>query len=306
MTVNLSIVIPIYNEEAGISEAVSRIKNELDKIDLSYEIVCINDGSTDNTAKILNDIVVMTDGCIIAAHLSRNFGKEAAITAGLDIAKGDAAILIDADMQHPPNLIPKMVVLWRQGYDIVEACKSKRGKESFLYCLFAKIFYYIMSRATGTYMRGASDFKLLNRQAIDVLKSLPEKERFFRGLTNWIGFKRVSINFEVEDRIVGSTGWSLRTLVSYALNNILAFTTVPLYLTAWLGMITILFSIILGIQTLYNFMSGKAVGGFTTVILLIIFFAGITLTSIGIVAVYLAKVLEEVKGRPTYIIKRKS
>ena len=304
MTIEISIVLPMFNEEEVIEKAISTVSDELLRLGLEYEILCINDGSSDRTEELLNALSKHDDH-IVSINFSRNFGKESALTAGLDIARGEAVIFLDADLQHPPSLIPKMIDLWKEGYDVVEGRKLNRGKESFIYRLFSKAFYYSMSNSLSVDMRGASDFKLLDRQVVDVLKSLPERGRFFRGLVSWVGFRKKEIEFNVNQRTAGNTTWSFRGLVQYALNNIFAFTTKPLYMTAWLGLITTLLGIGLGVQTMVNHFAGNAVSGFTTVILLIIIFSGIILICIGIVAVYLAKVLEEVKMRPLYIVRNK-
>jgi dolichol-phosphate mannosyltransferase len=300
MSVELSVVLPMYDEQEIAAEAVRRVSEYLDPLGLSYEVICVNDGSRDDTPRIIDEMA-KTNPIVVPVHLSRNFGKEGALAVGLETARGNAVILLDADMQHPPRLIPQMVELWCQGYDIVEARKSERGRESLLYRMFAKAFYAVISRSAGSDIRGSSDFKVLDRQVVDTLCSLPEKSRFFRGLVSWVGFETANIEFEVEARAAGKSGWSGVQLLRYAVSNILAFTTLPLYITAWVGLITTLMGVILGLQTLYMYLAGKAVSGFTTVILLVIFFSGITLTGVGTVAVYLAKVLKEVKGRPVFI-----
>jgi polyisoprenyl-phosphate glycosyltransferase len=303
MTVTLSLVIPMYNEEALAATTLDRVRAQLEATGLPFEIVCVDDGSTDGTARVIDE-ASRADGRVVALHLARNFGKEAALCAGLDAARGEAVVFIDADLQHPPELIPRMVELWRDGNDIVEAEKADRGREGLAYRLFARLFYALMGRVGGASLGRASDYKLLDREAVDALKALPEKARFFRGLVGWIGFRRAALEFEVAQRSGGRSGWSAGKLVRYAVSNILSFTTLPLYMTAWVGLVTTLLGVLLGAQTLYNYATGRAVTGFTTVILLVIFFSGIILTAIGTVAVYLAKVLDEVKGRPVYIVRK--
>ena len=300
VSVELSVVLPMYDEQEIAIEAVRQVSEQLNSLGLSYEVVCVNDGSSDSTPRIIDEMA-KTNPVVVPVHLSRNFGKEGALAAGLDTARGNAVILLDADMQHPPRLIPEMVELWCQGYDIVEARKTERGRESLLYRMFAKVFYGLISRSAGSDIRSSSDFKVLDRQVVDTVCSFPEKSRFFRGLVSWVGFESVNIDFEVEARAAGRSGWSGVQLLRYAVSNILAFTTLPLYITAWVGLITTLMGVVLSLQTLYMYLTGRAVSGFTTVILLVIFFSGITLTGVGTVAVYLAKVLKEVKGRPVFI-----
>lgn len=301
MSIEISVILPMYNEEKVVEKIIHELSQQLDQTELSYEIICVNDGSSDSTP-ILLDSLSQDDVKIVPIHFSRNFGKEGAIAAGLDLAKGNVIVLLDADMQHPPGLIPQMLDLWNQGFDIVEARKVDRGKECWYYRLFAKIFYKIISQSTGKNIEGATDFKLLDRNVVDVLNSLPEKVRFFRGLVSWVGFNSAVVDFEVQERIAGESGWSFRKLLRYALRNILAYTPFPLYATAGVGLITISIGVFLGIQTLYNYFLGNAVSGFTTVILLQIIFSGIVMTGIGTVAVYLAMLMGEIKGRPIYII----
>ncbi|MFO8071541.1 MAG: glycosyltransferase family 2 protein [Polyangia bacterium] len=303
MSVEISAIIPMFNEADLAAQSVRRIEEQLERVAVSFEVICVDDGSSDGTADVLAGIAA-GDERVVPVLLSRNFGKESAMTAGLDAARGEAVILIDADMQHPPELIPEMVQRWREGYDVIEARKSDRGREGLLYRAFSALFYRLIGRASGADLRGSSDFKLLDRQAVDALRSLPERSRFFRGLVGWIGFRRTSIEFAVAERAGGRTSWSTGRLIRYAVGNILSFSTFPLYLTAWIGLITTLLGVGLGAQTLYNYFAGNAVSGFTTVILLVILFAGITLLAVGTVAVYLARALEEIKRRPVYLVRR--
>lgn len=304
MTQFLSVIIPMFNEENLVDQVLQVIGEQVSSTGMQYEMICIDDGSTDKTDDRIDEFAASNEH-VVAIHFSRNFGKEAALSAGLAAAKGDAVILLDADLQHPPSLIPKFVEYWNEGYDIVEGTKKNRGKENSFYRFFAKLFYLLIGSELGNNMRRSSDYKLLDRQVVDTINSLPEKSRFFRGLVAWVGFKHKAVEFDVQERIAGDTAWSLTGLIKYAFNNILAFTTAPLYSIAWIGLITSLFGMALGIHTLYNYLSGKAATGFTTTILLLIIFAGIILLSIGTVAIYLAKVIEEVKNRPVYIIRRK-
>jgi glycosyltransferase involved in cell wall biosynthesis len=305
MTVKFSAVMPVHNEEAAIEDAIREVEEQLRSIGKSYEIICVDDGSTDTTPEIL-DKAALANKHLSVAHLSRNFGKESALEAGLQTANGDAVVFLDADLQHPPTAIPRMIESWEQGYDIVRGRKSNRGKEGLLYRFCSGMFNRFIGSSLGKDMRGSSDFVLLDRQVVDQLAALPERARFFRGLVNWVGFRSTQIEYEVEERSVGKRSWSTFGLIRYAANNILAFTALPLYVSALVGVATTLLGIILGIQTFCRWASGNAVSGFTTVILIIIFFAGITILSVGMVAVYLAKVLDEVKGRPVYIIRRET
>lgn len=236
------------------------------------------------------------------AAFSRNFGKEAAILAGLAAAKGDCCVVIDGDLQHPPEKIVEMYRLWEQGYEIVEGQKASRGAESHAHGLAARAFYSLISRATGIDMANASDFKLLDRKAVNVLINMRERNAFFRALSSWIGFKTVSIPFDVQKRAGGSSKWSTPALAKYAVDNIASFSAAPMQLVTVLGGIMLLVSLVLGTIALVQKFSGRALGGFTTVILIQLFSSSIIMISLGIIGYYISKIYEEVKGRPRYII----
>lgn len=303
MSVELSVVLPIYNEAASLREALARLEPTLAALGRGYEIVCIDDGSTDATGDVL-DALALRMPSLRVIHFTRNFGKEAALDAGLRAARGEAAIFLDADLQHPPELIPQMVELWREhGYDVVDARKRVRGDESGSYRLFSALFNRLLGAATATDMRGASDYKLLSREAIDALAGLPERNRFFRGLVQWIGFRTVRVEFDVEPRRGGESAWGRLALLRYGVDSILSFTTAPLVLIAAAGVATTGVGSVLGCIALYQWATGAAVSGFTTVILMLLLFSGIILASLGTMSLYLARLFEEVKGRPLYVVR---
>lgn len=299
----LSIVLPSYNEEQNIANTVSVLSELLEKEQIDYELVFVSDGSKDHT---FEEIKKQAAGNrrVKGAEFSRNFGKEAGIFAGLSLTTGDAVIVMDCDLQHPPTIIPKMWELWKQGYEVVEGIKSSRGKESFLHSISAGLFYKIMSSLIKVDMNASSDFKLLDRKVVDVLLSLPEKNTFFRALTFWAGFNTTQIEYEVQERAYGSSKWSLWSLVKYAISNATSFSTFPLQLVTIMGLVAIVFSVILAIQTLVRYLTHNAVEGFTTVILLILIIGGFIMISLGIIGHYLARIYEEVKGRPKFIISK--
>ena len=275
----------------------------LDGLERPYEIVCVDDGSTDGSGALL-DAAAREDARVVPIHFSRNFGKEAALHAGLEAARGDAAIFLDADLQHPPELIPLMVELWsEQGFEVVEGRKRRRGGESAGYRLLAGLFYRLLGRATGADRIGASDFVLLGREAIEALKQLPERTRFFRGLVHWIGFRTTHVAFDVAPRQAGGSGWRPWALVRYGVDSILSFTTLPLLLIALAGLATTVVGWSLGFIALYHWATGVAVSGFTTVILMNLIFSSLILVSLGTMSLYLARLVEEVKGRPLYIVR---
>lgn len=297
----LSIVLPAYNEEQNIANTVQVLSGLLDENAIDYELVFISDGSRDGTfPEILK--AAAANPRIKGAQFSRNFGKEAGIFAGLELATGDAVIVMDCDLQHPPQVIPQMWQLWQDGAEVVEGIKSRRGKESLGYKLSAGLFYRIMSRLIRLDMNSSSDFKLLDRKVVDVLLGLPERNTFFRALSFWVGFRTEKVSYEVQERQYGKSKWSFWSLMKYAITNATSFSTLPLQLVTVMGGVSILFSAVLAVQTLVKFMMGMAVEGFTTVILLILIIGGFLMLSLGIIGHYIARIYEEVKGRPKYII----
>jgi dolichol-phosphate mannosyltransferase len=299
----ISVVLPIANEEEIICESLAEVIEQLEKAQLSFEVICVDDGSSDRSGELL-DLEAQTDPRIVPVHFSRNFGKEGALSAGLEVACGRAVVLMDADLQHPPSLIPKMVEQWRQGYDVVEAVKEDRGKESFLYKVMARIFYLLMGRAIGKNLRESSDFKLLDRQVVDVLLDCPERRRFFRGLVAWVGFQAVRVPFQVQQRRGGQTKWSRQALAAYSIRNLVAFSSMPLRVVALAGFATVGAAVFLAAETLYYYFSGRAVSGFTTVILVMLILCGLILVSLGVIAIYIASMYDEQKGRPPFVIRR--
>jgi dolichol-phosphate mannosyltransferase len=298
----ISVVLPAYNEKENIVPAVTEISKVIEGCGEDYELLFISDGSSDGTYERIKEQSVANPH-VKGAEFSRNFGKEAAIFAGLSISSGDAVIVMDCDLQHPVSAIPEMIAKWREGAEVVEGIKKSRGREGILHKLAAGIFYGVMSALIKIDMSSSSDFKLLDRKAVDALLELPESNTFFRALSFWIGFKSEKIYYDVEERRSGKSKWSLGGLIRYAIRNATSFSTLPLKLVTWMGWIFILFAVILGIQTLFKFFSGTADNGFTTVILLQLIVGGFMMLSIGIAGHYIARIYEEVKGRPRFIIR---
>lgn len=297
----LSVIIPAYNEEKNIDRTSKKISDLLVKNNINYEILFINDGSKDETwVEILK--ACDRDENIQGINFSRNFGKESAIFAGLEISRGDCCAVIDCDLQHPPEKLVEMYSLWKQGYEVVEGVKKSRGKEGNLYKGFSKLFYKIISSLSGIDMHNASDYKLLDRKAVNVLINIKEKHLFFRALSSWIGFKSIQIYYDVNDREIGETKWTPIKLIKYAISNITSFSTAPMQAVTIFGVLFLIFSIGLGIQSLYYNFIGKAKEGFTTVIMLLLIIGSIIMISLGIIGYYISKIYEEIKGRPNYII----
>ncbi len=299
----LSVIIPAYNEEEIIPTTVSVIDKILTDEKIDHELLFVNDGSKDNT---WNEIQEQADKNpnVRGVCFSRNFGKESAIFAGIAEAKGDCCVVIDCDLQHPPEKIVEMYRLWEQGYEIVEGVKSSRGKESSLHKFAAKSFYGIMSNSVGFDMSRASDFKLLDRKAMNVLLNMREKNAFFRALSSWIGFKSIEVEYDVREREVGTSKWSTKALFKYALTNITSFTSAPMQIVTFLGIIVFIVGLGASIEAIVSFFRGTARAGFTTVIILQCFTGSFIMIGLGIIGYYISKIYEEVKGRPKYIIDR--
>ena len=299
----LSVILPSYNEEKMIAKATARMAEILQPEKIDYELLFIDDGSRDGTWAQINE-AAEKDSHVVGVHFSRNFGKEAAMFAGLEQAKGDCCVVIDCDLQHPPEEIVEMYRLWEQGYEVVEGIKEDRGEESGLHKFAANSFYGLISKATGMDMSSSSDFKLLDRKVVDTLNSLPERNVFFRALSFWVGYKKTSVSYCVQERTEGVSKWSTKSLIKYALTNISSFSSAPLHIVTVLGFIMLAVSVVLGIIALVQKISGVALGGFTTVILLLLFSASVIMISLGIIGYYIARIYDEIKGRPRYIISR--
>jgi len=299
---NLTVVIPVYKEAQHIKLVIEEIDKQLILLQTSYELIIVDDGSPDNTWSVINELASKYP-MLKGLRLSRNFGKEYALCAGLEAAKGEAVIVMDGDLQHPPYLIPQMVSIWRESKtEIVEAIKVYRGKESIINQWAASTFYSILNRMSGYNLKNASDYKLLDRKVVNVWLKMGERNLFFRGMTAWLGFHHVQIPFEVGQRIGGKSKWSFFSLVKLAITGITAFSSFPLHFVTFSGYLFLTFSILLGLQALFLKFAGKAVDGFTTVILIILILGSLLMISLGIIGIYIARIYEEVKNRPRYII----
>lgn len=299
----LSVIIPSYNENENIRRTAQTIAGILSDAAIEYELIFVDDGSRDTTwAEIC--AAHDSDPCVRGLGFSRNFGKEGAIFAGLKNARGDCAVVIDCDLQHPPELIPQMYQLWQGGAEVVEAIKRSRGKEGLFHKIFARSFYKMMKSSSGINLDGASDFKLLDRKVINAMNELPERITFFRALSSWVGFTTERVEFDVQPRAAGKSKFSMKSLFRFALNNITSFTDVPIRLITWVGVIFGIMALVLGIQTLVKYFCGQAAEGFSTVILLILITGACVLLGVGVIGYYLSKIYEEIKQRPRYIVAR--
>ena len=297
----LSAVVPAYNEEIMVPRAARVIGQVLRDAEIDYEIVFVNDGSKDGTWEQI-EAASRENPAVRGVCFSRNFGKEAAIMAGLAAAKGDCVVVLDCDLQHPPEKIVEMYRLWQQGYEVVEGQKSSRGKESAAHAWAARSFYSIISAAVGFDMSKASDFKLLDRKAVLVLLNLPERNTFYRALSAWVGFRTARVEFDVQPRTAGQSSWSTFSLIRYAISSLASFTSAPLYLVILMGFLMLIATLLVGGEALFRYLAGEALEGFTTVILLQLFTGTLLMFSLGIIGYYLAKIYDEVKRRPRYVI----
>ena len=297
----LSVVLPAYNEEAMLPKAAVVLPRVLEEAGITYELVFVDDGSRDLTWQKITEAAA-ENGQIHGVHFSRNFGKEAAIFAGLASASGDCVAVMDCDLQHPPQTLIQMFRLWEEGYEVVEGVKKSRGKEGVFHAASAGLFYRLISAATKFDMSRASDFKLLDRKAVNTMLEMPERNGFFRALSSWIGYRTASVEFDVQEREAGVSKWSTRSLIKYAVSNLVSYSTVPLQFVTIAGALVFLLAVVLGIQTLVRYLAGNAVEGFTTVILLILLLGSAVMLSLGIIGIYIARIYEEVQGRPKYII----
>lgn len=303
-TIELSIVIPLYNEEENIDYLFKRLIAVLDKLQTSYEIICINDGSKDNTLKHLINYHDQNP-IIKVINLSRNFGKEIALTAGIDYARGAAIIPIDADLQDPPELIAELVKKWREGYDVVYATRRSRRGETWLKRVTAKAFYRTIGKMSRVPIpSNTGDFRLLDRRVVEAIKKLPERTRFMKGLFAWVGYKQTSIMFDREPRFQGKTTWNYWKLWNFALDGIISFSFLPLKVWSYVGVsisfVSLLYASFLIIRTL---IFGIDVPGYASLMVAILFLGGIQLITLGIIGEYLGRVYEEVKGRPLYFVR---
>ncbi len=298
----LSVVIPVFNEVETLPELHRRVSETLAPLG-DYELVLVDDGSSDGSWERMLD-VALGDEHVRLLRLSRNFGHQVAISAGLDHARGDAIVLMDGDLQDPPELIPTLVDKWREGYDVVYAVRADREGETRFKRGTATLFYRVMKRlAQVDIPEQAGDFRLLSRRAAEALRAMPERARFLRGMASWIGFRQVGVPYRRDRRYAGETKYPLRKMVRFAGDAVTSFSTAPLRLVSTLGFVVVLFCVAFLVYTLYlKFFTDKTVQGFTSVIVLVLLLGGIQLLAIGIVGHYVARIFEEAKRRPLYIV----
>lgn len=297
----LSVVIPAFNEQEMVPAAAEQIDGILSRAGIPHELIFIDDGSRDATWAEIRAESEHRD-TVRGVHFSRNFRKEAAIFAGLQAADGDCVAVIDCDLQHPPEKLVEMYRLWEQGVEVVEGVKMDRGEESLAHRVAAKTFYRLISEATHIDMTRASDFKLLDRKAVNVLLSMREKRAFFRALSSWIGFRTAEVPYEVRERAAGESKWSTWLLIKYALSNITAFTSLPLHLITGCGAASFLAALIVGIVSIVRLAMGRVVTGLTGAVILLLFLSGLIMVGLGIIGYYLGNIYMEIQDRPRFIV----
>lgn len=300
----VSIVVPAFNEDVVLQEFYDRTTQTLADADFDIELVFVDDGSTDGTLAKMNDLAA-NDPRITVVGLSRNFGKEAALTAGIDHAHGDAVVPIDADLQDPPELIPELVKRWREGYDVVYARRTHREGESWVKRTSANLFYRVMQRSGDRVSVPANtgDFRILSRRATDALKQMRERHRYMKGLFAWIGFPQTELPYKREPRAAGKTKWNYWRLWNLSIEGITSFTIAPLKMATYLGLITAFGSMIYAVILLYEtLVHGNSVAGYPSLMTVILFLGGVQLTTLGIIGEYLGRIFDETKDRPLYFV----
>jgi len=300
----LSVVVPAFNEQAVLQECHSRLSKVLDALGVPAEIVFVNDGSTDNTPEVLYQLREQ-DPRVAVVELSRNFGKEIALSAGLDHALGEAVVVIDADLQDPPELIPELIKQWHEGYDVVYATRVARDGETYLKKATAGAFYRLIQQVSRVKIPAdTGDFRLLSRRAVDALKQLREQHRFMKGLFSWIGYPQKSVPYRRDPRFAGETKWNYWRLWNLALEGITSFTIAPLKLASYIGVLTSLAAFIYAVRVIYKtLVYGDPVQGYPSLMVVVLFLGGIQLLTLGVIGEYLGRMFDETKGRPLYFTK---
>ncbi|MGI9651564.1 glycosyltransferase family 2 protein [Chryseobacterium sp. RLHN22] len=305
----ISIVIPAHNEEGNVALVHQKIKEVFDGLsNYDFEIIFINDGSRDNTQQKLEELSAKYDE-VKFIEFSRNFGHQPAVKAGMDNADGNAVISMDGDLQHPPELIPEMIQKWEEGFDIVYTIRTYPKQISYFKRKTSDFFYKILSSLSDVNLTkgGGSDFRLMDANAVEVMRKFNEDDLFLRGLTSWMGFKQTGIEFTANERIAGESSYNLKKMVTFAFTGITAFSVKPLYIAAYLGFLFSAFSVVgYGFYVIYSFIAKTEISGWASLIMTIVFFGGLQLIMLGIMGIYLGKIFKQVKERPNYIIKNKN
>ncbi|MCQ6278668.1 glycosyltransferase family 2 protein [Bacillus sp. EB600] len=302
----ISVVVPMYFEEEVAQECYNRLKKVMDDNKINYEFVFVNDGSTDKTMDILKNIATEDHRSKIV-NFSRNFGHQNAVTAGVDHASGDAIVIIDADLQDPPELIPLLIDKWKEGYEVVYAKRKARKGETFFKLITAKAFYRFLNYMSDIDIpKDTGDFRIIDRKVADVFRGMTERNRFIRGMISWVGFRQTYIEYERDERFAGETKYPLKKMIKFASDGIIAFSSKPLRIVMSLGLFSVLISIVIFFYSIIVKLMGYQIGsGWASIMVAISFFSGIQLLGLGIIGQYIARIYDESKNRPIYIVKEK-
>ncbi|MBD1924659.1 glycosyltransferase family 2 protein [Microcoleus sp. FACHB-831] len=304
MNPKYSFIVPVYNEEKSLPELYRRMQIVMDKLEEPAELILINDGSRDRSLQLLRDFHDK-DPRFCYLGLARNFGHQIAVTAGLNFARGECIVILDADLQDPPELIPQMVEKWQQGYQVVYAQRTLRHKERWGKRVTAYVFYRLLNRLADVDIpTDTGDFCLIDRQVVNILNSMPERNRYIRGLRSWVGFRQTSIRFERDPRFAGEVGYTFSKSLALAVNALVSFSKVPLRLSTYVGLFAAAMAILMGLLVLYwrLFLPHSPLTNFTIILVAIFFLGAVQLVSIGILGEYIGRIYEEVKGRPLYTL----
>lgn len=302
----ISVVVPVYNEEGNLEVFYRQLSSVFREIELAYELILVNDGSTDGSLRVMYELNRLDDRVKIL-NLSRNFGHQAALSAGLDFAKGDAVITMDADLQHPPGLIPEMVRKWETGVEIVNTLRTGIGQPGAVKTISSRIFYGLMRRIANVRLpKNAADYRLLDRKVVEIFRTMKERARFWRGLVSWVGYRQEYLSYQPKDRFSGQTKYSFPRMLRLALDGITSFSSAPLRIATYLGVVTTFFSFAYIVYAVYiRVFTDHAIAGWTSVLVSVLFIGGVQLISLGIIGEYVSRIFDETKGRPLYILESK-
>jgi polyisoprenyl-phosphate glycosyltransferase len=298
----ISVVIPVFNEEQILEKLYERLTSVLDKIDKNFEVILVNDGAHDGSAAIMKTLN-QRDSRYKSIHFSRNFGHQIAISAGMNFVKGEACIIMDADLQDPPEVLPRFLEKWKEGYDVIFAIRTKRKENIFKRAAYA-IFYRILRGISNIEIPlDSGDFCVMDRKIVDLLNKMPERNRFVRGIRSWLGFKQIGLAYERERRYAGEVKYTFRKLMQLAFDGVISFSFVPLKMATFFGFIVSLFSFVYALATLFQHLfTSTTVPGYTTIIIMVCFLGGVQLITIGILGEYIGRIFDEVKNRPLFLI----
>lgn len=304
MRKTVSIIVPVYNEQENIHLLLQEIHSYMKPLPYAYTIVLVDDGSTDNTLAQIQ-LLTQTDSTIRYLSFSKNFGHQAALKAGIDVCKADCCISMDGDMQHPPALLPTLLLHWEAGYDVVYTIREEAKQLPYVKRVTSNLFYDLLNGLSTIELdRGSADFRLLDKKVIQQLQALDEYDIFFRGLVKWVGFKQIGVPYQSRERSRGTSKYTFKKMVRLALQGITSFSIKPLYIATYLGFVFSLLALAFVPYVLYSYYFGKAVSGWTSTIITIAFFGGLQLMILGIIGIYLGKLFMQSKGRPLYIVQQ--